>query len=264
MNKLSQERFYKCLDSAINKLMEQTTNNLVNFIERCYTICVRKLTCKYIFNSQRQMILIGCSEILFDLIEKAGSKADTLRSYILADDGRCSIDLLQRYQSTLRHPKEVDTFHYNDPNILQAEEGQEAVTAIRKRPMSSKLLSKMLLSQCQGDFCEFYVASADKASYDVPLHLKNQITVVKKEGVQEYLHNPCKIPRILKVKCRDRMKETIQTLRKNLIFPLSLKNVERVENDELEHVMHNVIKKQVRSQEGVLKHRQPLPEPLSM
>ena len=245
INKVTPRHYYKSVDGALNAKLEEKTKELVQFIEKSYKIRIRKLIVKHLQNSKQQIVFIGCEELLFDLVENCEYDTEKLRLNIQADGGKIDLNSLLRYQSTFVQNKEVPLFKYQDPNVLKVEEGQEAVTAIRKRPMSTNLFARMVIPVCQGDFCEFYVASVDKASYDIPAHLRTKITIVKKERLQDFINIPFKIPRLLKVKCRERIAETTKVLRKNLIFPQALQNVDRCELEEMEDVINSIIQKKI-------------------
>lgn len=243
INKLTPRRYYKSVDAAINQKLEALSKELIQYIERSYKIRVRKVILKYLENTRQQVVFIGCEELLFDLLENSGYEINRLSLNIKANEGKIDLETLKRYQLDFVHDPKRHNFNYNDPNVLNVEEGQEAVTAIRKRPMSTHLFSKMIIPMCEGDFCDFYLASVDKALYEIPEKMKTKITIVKKEPLEDFIHIPYQIPRILKIKCREYTSQTAKLLLKNLIYPLSVQNLERIEPEELEAAINKTIKK---------------------
>jgi len=92
-----------------------------------------------------------------------------------------------------------------------------------KQPISHKLMSKLKINQCQGDFCEFYtVTNAQIFVEDFrDIQIESELRKQKEDpdNFKDLVKKPFQILNSLRLKCRENLEETVFLIKKHQIVP---------------------------------------------
>ena len=224
MNRLTESVFTKTSDQAINKRMEASTKQLVNFIEAAHKIKVRKLIAKFLLDREGNVVFIGAKDLRFELLQNADYndvEVNSLLGYTVTAEEVA--DLIRQFKKEKAH-KVVLT----DPKSRLTLDGKtQTFLSARERPTSSSLYQKLVIRECGGDFCAFYLNNPDKLLTGAESRMtgnSDNIKIYMKNESHEIVHSPFEINNILKVKCHERLEDVVKVLKHNHILPEELKN----------------------------------------
>ena len=218
INRLTKTNLIKNSDQTVNKKLEEGTRTLIRFIESTYKIKVRKLISKFLLDAEENVIFIGAKELLFDFIPNADY--DHIEAAKMLDNG-VTLEAFLALKKKQRDGK----VSYRDPNLIKGTVSKhDIVVQSSKRPISANLFKKMILRECRGDFCDFFVNNPEKAL--TGLEDKKMIAdmsysgkIYKKNCLQDIMQKPYEITKMLKMKCRDRLDDMVNLLKANHILP---------------------------------------------
>lgn len=225
INKLTKTNIIMSHDQILNRKLEDSTRSFVRFIEGAYKIKVRKFVLKFLLDKDGNTVFIGGREFYFDLAPNSEYDHVAVGKYLGSKIVYESLVSLTQHS----HKERAKQVIYRDPYAIKGTRSKsDALESSRKRPISAALYQKMLIKECAGDFCDFFVNNPEKANLGIEdramaTDAAYKSKLYKRVNLHEITNKPFEITTVLKMKCRERVDELVPVLKQNHILPLQLK-----------------------------------------